>query len=96
MLRITIEVIPHGIGKPKVIKQFFIANDGTGTGTSGNYIASYRRSFSGPLGLVRGYPRKKLSVLRLVAKAANSLCDAAKAQFQKKKQQGTCANKRRG
>jgi len=86
LLRVTVELIPHGFGTPEVLKTFFIVNDGSGSKTTGNYKVAYtpRRILSGVYGEVKGHKRNAESVLRLVAKAANALCDAYKNKLSKK------------
>lgn len=37
MIRVTIELVPHGIGTPRSKGELRIANDGTGTDRIGNY-----------------------------------------------------------
>lgn len=39
MLRVTIDLIPFGIGTPKKLAEIHIANDGTGDVDNGNYMA---------------------------------------------------------
>lgn len=37
MIRVTVELVPYGIGKPKHLGTAIIYNDGSGTKQSGNY-----------------------------------------------------------
>ena len=41
MLRVTIELVPFGVGTPRVLGHAVIANDGTGTHDVGNYDAEF-------------------------------------------------------
>lgn len=78
MIRVTIELIPFGIGKPKLLHVIDIANDGQGTAGVGSYKA--RRSRKGqPTGIaqawdekvVTGFPRQRLNVLHLLHRTLN-------------------------
>lgn len=71
MLKVTIELVPHGVeSKKETLCVMHIVNDGTGTPTSGNYWArlsrcgnvlrTYRRVE------VKGFKRIKLSAWRLL------------------------------
>jgi hypothetical protein len=68
MIRVTVELLPHGneIAK-RTLAVMEIANDGTGTQTTGNYnatlVAEYTR---GRHGRVEGFNRKQQSVCSLV------------------------------
>lgn len=77
MLRITIELVPHGIESRKstlgVIK---IANDATGTLSSGNYDVTLskeppiaKRTGIWKKGTVEGFPRQKLGPYDLLFRA---------------------------
>ncbi len=44
MIKVTIEFIEHGIGKPEKIGEIIIANDGTGTEDLGNYTAELMKT----------------------------------------------------
>lgn len=79
MLRVTVELIPYGIGEPEVIGTVLIGNDGTSQDPArGNYIArSFRRGKKldrwTDKGIVRettvqNYARLSLPVWTLVAK----------------------------
>lgn len=64
MLRVTIELIPHGIGPAKVLATADIINDGTGTVSFGNYTADlfvHQTANGKPKkwrsATVRGFPR---------------------------------------
>lgn len=70
MLRVTVELFPHGqVSQGKILKQVFIANDGTGTPELGNYhVYSY--------GLCDTYikrHKREQSVLALVGKACSKM-----------------------
>ena len=83
MLRITVELIPHGIGTPKRIGVMDIYNDGKSEDPKrGNYgVRVYRKDadpnpmLSGSVarkGRVENYPRLSYSVWRLVLRALRS------------------------
>jgi len=83
MIRITVELIHGGIGKPKLLHRGIIYNDGTGDSYTGNYIAGFgRRGFASVdprlsnwerssvrRAHIRGFPRKRLSAWHLLARA---------------------------
>ena len=75
MLRVTVELIRHGREPAKVLKQFDIINDGTGSKTLGNYRVCYTENRR-VQARVKGHMRKAVSVMRLVTKAADALSDA--------------------
>ena len=62
MIRVTIELIPLGIGKAKHLGTIDIANDASGTMTTGNYRYSASNKAGGKYksGNVKGFPRKRL------------------------------------
>ncbi len=65
MLRITIELVPHGVeSRKRVLGQAIIANDGTGTHDTGNYNVRLMKWGPGERawkrGRVVGFPRLKL------------------------------------
>lgn len=71
MIRVTIELIPHGDEtRKKVIGRGIIINDGTGNWESGNYHGWFSRvggrieSFE-----VKGFPRKRLGCWNLLFRA---------------------------
>ena len=75
MIRVTVELDSAVTHRRTTLKVFEIVNDGSGTPTRGNYRVRYagdRRVQA----RVDGHPRKAVSVLRLVAKAADALAEA--------------------
>ena len=65
MLRITIELVPHGVEERKeVIGVTTISNDATGTDTAGNYKYHVSKWGTGnrmwKAGKLAGFPRKRL------------------------------------
>lgn len=64
MLKVTIDLIPFGIGKPKTLKEFYIANDGTGTTTKGNYKVKMKDIWKEKA--VLNYSRQSYPVSKLV------------------------------
>lgn len=76
MIRVTVELIPYGIGKPKVIALAIITNDGSTPrgSTRGNYeykIWGKRvtvKNYNNPLieGRVEGFARKSKNVWHLL------------------------------
>lgn len=78
MIRVTIELVPYGIGKPQLLHQIEIANDGTGSAFVGDYKA--RRSRKGATvppwqdwddKVVTKFPRQRLNVLHLLHRVLN-------------------------
>lgn len=67
MIRITVELIPGGVGEPQILGTAIIVNDGTGTATVGNYTyaLSHRRRIWRS-GVLEGFPRKQLNVWDLL------------------------------
>lgn len=41
MIKVTVQLIPFGIGEPKLLGEAIIYNDGTGTHSVGNYTACF-------------------------------------------------------
>lgn len=68
MIRVTVELVPFGIGTPRVIGRAEIANDGTGTPTVGNYKARFFGKSNRLLREVHfeGFPRKKKNAWHLL------------------------------
>lgn len=71
VIRIKVELVPFGVGKPREIARAEIANDGTGTRARGNYRVTLWRKQRRPWRevRVRGFPRLRLSVWHLLARA---------------------------
>ena len=61
MIRVTVELIPYGVGKPRTLGTAVIANDGTGTPTRGNYVARFynKRGRMWKTSTLRDWPRKR-------------------------------------
>lgn len=59
MIRIRVEMIPGGIGEPQLLGEAVIANDGTGSFTTGNYTACFtlKRGVAWRRGRVEGFKR---------------------------------------
>lgn len=80
MIRVTIELLPFGgeTGK-KTLGEVYIANDGSGTHTTGNYKAAMvsvsksnvRKTFR--KGVVTNFKRKQYSVYELLRQALNAM-----------------------
>jgi hypothetical protein len=69
MIVITIELVPRGFAKNAQRKgRMIIANDGTGTKTTGNYTVITENAIGSVVfqGRVRGFPRTKHGVWRLL------------------------------
>lgn len=72
----TIELVPFGVGRPKLLHQAIIYNDGTGSGHSGNYEAILGRKGAKltPISTgvrrarVEGFPRRRRNALHLLAR----------------------------
>jgi hypothetical protein len=62
MIKVTIDLIPFGIGEPETLGTVEIANDATGTATRGNYNVKVKGKDGRVLrtGRVEGFPRKRL------------------------------------
>lgn len=75
MIRITVELVPRGIGTPQRIAKAEIINDGTGTLTRGNYRIRLWRKRLVPWRefRVKNFARRQLSVWHLLADALQSL-----------------------
>lgn len=84
MIRIIVELVPHGFGKPEELGRIVIANDGSlGNGELGNYDVALGRKgqsddhkiFDKPQrsGRVENHRRKAESIWSLVTKALNSV-----------------------
>lgn len=75
MIRVTIELIPYGVGKSKHLGTIDIANDGTGTKTKADYIVrGYNKAGAKwKTGKVLDFPRKKLLVFDLLYRALKDL-----------------------
>lgn len=62
MIRVTVELIPWGVGKPQHLGTAEIFNDATGTTTRGNYgfrlFSRNKRLYKE--GEVKDFPRKRL------------------------------------
>lgn len=78
MIRVTVELVPHGIGTPVVIGSAKIYNDGTGTLTTGNY----KGYLCGKNGRrlrhdmeVTNFKRKRENVWELIRRALDSRLD---------------------
>ena len=75
MIRVTVELIPWGIGEPQQLGVMHIANDGTGTKDRGNYHAKVYRKGTNKvlrLGEVKEYPRLSYNIWRLVLRCLKS------------------------
>jgi hypothetical protein len=75
MIRVTVELIPWGIGEPKKLGVMHISNDGTGSKDRGNYIAHVFRKGSKAVartGEVKNYPRLSYNIWRLVFRCLKS------------------------
>ena len=75
MIRVTVELIPFGIGEPQQLGVMHIANDGTGTKERGNYKTHVYRKNSWKIaraGVVKDYPRLSYNVWRLVMRCLRS------------------------
>ncbi len=67
MIRVTVELIPMGAGKPRKLASLDIANDGTGDNLTGNYHGKLFAEYcSGREGYVKSFNRKHQSVWSLV------------------------------
>jgi len=69
MLKVNIELIPFGFGKPESVDTISIINDGSGNSEIGNYY-SFVHSDRDNIVKVKKYPRNKkaLYLLHLVLK----------------------------
>lgn len=67
MLRIVVELWPHGDGtRKKILSQFDIANDGTGTPERGNYKMRMGPTKEWIERVVENYPRESYPVTKLI------------------------------
>lgn len=68
MIRITVEMVPGGVGEPVLLGRAIIANDGTGTKTRGNYRGTFWRKQRAPWRCtsVKNFPRQRDSVWHLL------------------------------
>jgi hypothetical protein len=73
MIRVTVELVPFGSGRPEVIARATIGNDGTGTLEKGNYIYRLWTKREKPLrsGRITDYPRLSRNVWHLLKRALN-------------------------
>lgn len=73
MIRVTVELIPHGVeARKRTLAVGEIANDGSGTYSSGNYTAWFGRvktgkARNGRQGEVKDFPRQAKNVWHLLA-----------------------------
>lgn len=77
MIRITVELLPLGDkNRSTVLGEAVIANDGTGTGTKGNYkyrIRGKSRILKGGTGNIEGFKRERDNVWELLRLALNQM-----------------------
>lgn len=77
MIRITVELIPFGFGKPQHLGTCKISNDGTGTPTVGHYRVRLskrgRPASTWRTGTVRDFPRRRLGVWDLMYRALREI-----------------------
>lgn len=76
MLRVTVELVPHGIeDRKETLATMEIANDGTGTRRTGNYNTRLidKNGRIHRTGRVEEHPRLDLSVWKLIIKALSGL-----------------------
>ncbi len=70
MIRVTFELVPHGLEQfAKIIGRLEIFNDATGTSTKGNYgycIFGRRGQLLKKANDITNFPRKRLTVFDLV------------------------------
>lgn len=68
MIRVTIEIVPHGVeSRKRTLATMEIANDGTGSSDLGNYVGTLNAEYQTDRpGYVRGFQRHKQSVWSLV------------------------------
>lgn len=70
MIRVTVELIPHGDEvRKRVVGVMEIANDGTGDQVTGNYKGTLHAEYTkgqGRNAIVRGFNRKTQSVWTLI------------------------------
>lgn len=70
MIRVTVELIPGGLGAPRHLGTARIANDGTGTAAVGHYTVTLsqrgRPASVWKSGRVRHFPRRRLGAWDLL------------------------------
>jgi hypothetical protein len=67
MIRVTVELLPHGSEENKrILGVMLIANDSTGSATVGNYVGSMTTEYGQRSGHVTGFARKAQSVWSLI------------------------------
>lgn len=77
MLRVTVELIEHGVGEPKILGTITIVNDGTGDLGMGNYnvfVGGKEFEFL-PIAKVRGHHRLVEGFWPLVGEAIGIALD---------------------
>lgn len=71
MLRITVELVPHGDeSRAETIETMLIANDTTGNYVKGNYAYAYSSITGMKSGVVKKYPRR-MGAWPLIARILN-------------------------
>lgn len=84
MIRVTVEIIPYGLGTPRTIGVMHIANDGLGTTKRGNYDGKILRKPTEKeaargwrkitrKGRVENYPRQSYAVWRLILRMLKAM-----------------------
>ncbi len=80
MIRVTIEMIPLGIGKPRHLGTIEIANDASGTSNTGNYDAALSRRDKPARAWrrvrVEGFPRLRLGAYDLLYRVLHAAVSA--------------------
>lgn len=75
MIRITIELLPHGYEEKKtIIATGKIVNDGTGSVSIGNYkyeLELYKQSWNH--GEIKGFPRQEKNIWQLLREVLSSI-----------------------
>jgi len=70
MIRVTVELLPHGFGPPQHLGTATVANDGRGTHNEGSYAAVLSRrgrpSSAWRRTRVEGFPRRRLTAWDLL------------------------------
>ena len=81
MLRVTIELVPFGIeSRSRVVRRIYVANDGSGTRTRGNYKVTLKDPRRKPAKIhahVLDFQRKRFGYTRLVGLALKALARKA-------------------